>query len=101
MTLPHDDITDEAGRTVAAAYHATLNRMARRHEQLVQQFYRRWRTEYLTSLREQHRASGSNTQTINIGDVLQIHDEGSRCRWKLAVVVDVVTGRDDISANEH
>ena len=90
-TLPHDDITDEAGRTVAAADHTTLNRMAGRHEHLVQQFYRRWRTEYLTSLREQHRASDSNTQTINIGDAVQIHDEGSRCRWKLAVVVDVVT----------
>ena len=79
-TLPHDGITNEAGRTVAAAAdHATLNRMVRRHEQLVQQFYRHWRTEYLTSLREQHRASGSNTQTINIGDVVQIHDEDPRC----------------------
>jgi len=36
-----DDITDEAERIVASADHATLNHMARRHEQLVQQFYQR------------------------------------------------------------
>jgi hypothetical protein len=38
--------------------------------------------------------SGSNTQTINTGDVVQIHDDGPRCRWKLAVVVDVVAESD-------
>ncbi|XP_052268588.1 uncharacterized protein LOC127869969 [Dreissena polymorpha] len=93
-TLPHDDVTVDAGSTVAAADHAAFNRMASRRELLIQQFYRRWKTEYLTSLREHHRMSGSNTQTINTGDVVQIHDDGPRCRWKLAVVVDVVTGRD-------
>ncbi|XP_052255015.1 uncharacterized protein LOC127860777 [Dreissena polymorpha] len=93
-TLPHDEVTVDAGSTVAAADHAAFNRMARRRELLIQQFYRRWKTEYLTSLREHHRMSGSNTQTINTGDVVQIHDDGPRCRWKLAVVVDVVTGRD-------
>jgi len=78
-TLPHDDVTFDAGSTVAAADHATFNRMARRRELLIQQLYRRWKTEYLTSLREHHRVSGSNTQTINTGDVVQIHDDGPRC----------------------
>ncbi|KAH3724268.1 hypothetical protein DPMN_050084 [Dreissena polymorpha] len=57
--------------------------MARRRELLIQQFYRRWKTEYLTSLREHHRMSGSKTQTINTGDVVQIHDDGPRCRWPI------------------
>ncbi|XP_052242501.1 uncharacterized protein LOC127852590 [Dreissena polymorpha] len=92
-TLPYDDVTVDTGSTVAAADHAEFNRMARRREMLIQQFYRRWNTEYLTSLREHHRMSGSNTQTIKIGDVVQIDDDGPRCRWKLAVVVDVITGR--------
>ena len=36
---------------------------------LFQYFRDLWETEYLTSLREFHRTTGSNKQTINIGDV--------------------------------
>lgn len=93
-TLSHDDVRKEAVRTVAAADRATLNRMTRRHEQLIKQFFIRWKTEYLTSLREHHRMSDSKTQIINIRDIMQIYEAGRRCRWKLAVILEVVTRRD-------
>ena len=29
-----------------------------------------------------------------MGDVIQVHDEGPRIRWNLAVVEELITGRD-------
>ena len=53
-----------------------------------------WRSEYLTALREYHKTTGSNEESIRVGDVVQIHDEGPRIRWKLAVVQELMTGND-------
>jgi hypothetical protein len=38
--------------------------------------------------------TGNNIQTISAGDVVQIHDENPRSQWKLAVVEELITGRD-------
>ncbi|KAH3889920.1 hypothetical protein DPMN_013987 [Dreissena polymorpha] len=46
---------------------------------LIQHFWDRWKDGYLTALRGRHRVSGSNDQTLRVGDVVQIHDELSRC----------------------
>ena len=50
--------------------------------------------QYLTAIRETHQASGSNSQTIRVGDVVQVHDETPKCNWKLAVVTELHTGGD-------
>ena len=42
---------------------------------LLQHFQSRWKKEYLTALREFHRTTGTNEQTVSIGDVVQIHDD--------------------------
>ncbi|XP_060586634.1 uncharacterized protein LOC132742285 [Ruditapes philippinarum] len=58
-------------------------------------FWSRWKHEYLTSLREFHRKSGNHGDNINVGDVVQIHDEYfPRNRWSLGIIEDVVTGGD-------
>ena len=57
---------------------------------ILQRFWRRWRHEYLTSLREYHRSSGDNKQTIKRGDVVLVHDDGPRSSWRLAVVEDLI-----------
>ena len=72
----------------------TLTNRARTVTNIISQFWKRWRSEYLTGLREYHRATGSNEGRIRVGDVVQIHDEGPRIRWNLAVVEELITGRD-------
>ena len=57
-------------------------------------FWKRWKTEYLTSLREFHRTTGNNKRTINIGDAVHIQEGKQRNGWKLAIVDDLITGND-------
>ena len=64
------------------------------HTRLLQSFQLRWRREYLTALREFHKATGSNRQRIKQGDVVLIHDDGPRIRWRLGVVDNLITGSD-------
>ena len=63
---------------------------------VLQDFQKRWRHDYLTSLREFHRSSGDTRQVIKKGDVVIIHDDTPRTRWKIAVVNDLVTGGDGL-----
>ena len=63
---------------------------------LLNQFWKRWRTEYLTSLRELHKATGNNNQEVKKGQVVLVHDDGPRAKWRLAVIEDVVTGHDEL-----
>ena len=64
-------------------------------------FWNRWRHEYLTSLREFHRASGTNKQSIKTGDVVLVYDEGPRSSWKLAVIEDLIRGGDGFVRAAH
>lgn len=60
--------------------------------------WKSWTTEYVRSLRESHRrAGGEQTPHSNIGDVVIIRDETkNRNQWKLAIVNDLIRGRDGI-----
>ena len=63
--------------------------------QLLQHFQGRWKQEYLTALRELYKAQGSCTlQTINVGDVVLIHDDSSRSTWRMAVIKGLIKGND-------
>lgn len=70
-------------------------RSAEQKRLLIQHFWKRWTQEYLTSLREFHRKSGSNKQFIKIGDVVLIQEESPRMKWKLGVIEELVKGKDD------
>ena len=63
---------------------------------ILQNFQKCWRHEYLTSLREVHRATGSNSQTVRTGDVVLIHDDTPRATWKMGIVEDLMTRGDGI-----
>jgi hypothetical protein len=63
---------------------------------VLQRFWKRWRHEYLTSLREFHRSSGDNKQIIKKEDVVLVHDDSPRSTWKLAVVEDLIRGGDNL-----
>lgn len=70
-----------------------LNKRQKRCARIIQAFWLRWRSEYLTSLREtQHRNSGSNS--VAVGDLVHIHDECSRINWRMGVIESLIQGKD-------
>ena len=58
-------------------------------------FRKRWKLEYLTSLRECHRNTGNNRQEIKVGEVVQIHDDTYRNQWELGIIDKPFTGEDN------
>ena len=76
--------------------HSLLTKRAKVQAKIIQHFWSRWKSEYLTSLREFHSASGNNNQKIQVGDIVQVHDDSARLMWKLAIVVETIKGRDGL-----
>lgn len=73
-----------------------IREMVNRQMQLIQHFQTRWKQEYLTALREFHKVKGTFTpQTIKVGDVVLIHDDSPRFRWKMAVIENLIKGKDE------
>ena len=71
-------------------------RQAKVQAAILHDFQRRWCHEYLTSLREFHRTSGKNQQTVQKGDVVIAHDDVPRVTWRLAVIEDLIVGGDGL-----
>ena len=68
---------------------------------VIQKFWNRWKTEYLTSLREFNRVSGHIKEVIKVGDVVIVHDEKPRMQWKLALVEGLTKGGDNLVCAAH
>ena len=92
LPYPNFDIDESSMPTFMD--NSTLTKRSERQSEILQHFWRRWRSEYLTSLREFHRTSGNNMQLIKLGDVVLVHDESPRLTWKLAVVTELIRGND-------
>ena len=75
MSLPHQEVREENLQDLTYGDSININRQAQLQAYLLGQFRSRWRHEYLTSLREHHRATEINTQTIKTGDTVLVHDE--------------------------
>ena len=92
-TLPYleNDLTDPTYSTSS-----TLREKSRRQTQLLQHFQSRWKKEYLTSLREAHRMTGTNLQSVKVGDIVLIHDDTPRMQWRLAMIEEVIRGLDGL-----
>ena len=98
-TLPHpiisqDEITDDdycTGHTL----NLQLSKKAKAQAMVLQNFWNRWKIEYLTSLRETHIANGTNKNTVKVGDVVIVHDDNiPRTKWRLAIVTELQQGHD-------
>jgi len=63
---------------------------------ILNDFRRRWCHDYLTLLREFHRASDSNQQAIRKGDVVIVHDDAPHVTWRLVVIEDLIVGGDGL-----
>ena len=65
-------------------------------------FWKRWRTEYLTNLREVHahtskRGPSDSHTHISVGQIMIVKDEHLPCGlWKLGIVQEVMKGRDGL-----
>ena len=91
-TVTEEDIQDpDYGNS-----ESQMRRSTKKLSLLLKNFQGRWKHEYLTSLREFHKSQGSNHQRVKVGDVVQIHDEGPRLNWRLAVIEELITGNDGI-----
>ena len=85
-------------------YNETSN-VARKREQylsrVIEHYWRRWKKEYLTDLREHHKAESKthNRPRINIGDIVTIENENisNRAAWRLGRITDVITGKDGVN----
>ena len=98
LSLP-DDLSYR-GEITDTEFELTPNSISRRVKYLnnvLNQFWRRWRNEYLLELRNTHRHNqGSSDEVeIAIGDLVLVHDESQpRGFWRLAKVEDTITGKD-------
>ena len=70
-----------------------LKQRANKQALILQQFWYRWKHEYLTSLREFRKNTGSNKQSIRNEDVVLVHDETRRTAWKFAIVESLIKGQ--------
>jgi len=75
-----------------------LHRRLQYFHTVLDHFWKRWRQEYLLSLRDCHRYSKGNDvkRKLAVGDVVVLYEEGTRRGfWKLAKVETLIWGSDD------
>ena len=101
LTLPdnmdcHYDPNDED-------FEVTGSQLTRRMKHLtnvLNHFWKRWRTEYLHELRESHRYAmkkTSQSSKVKTGDVVIVHDDTlPQGFWKLGRIQEVFEGRDGL-----
>lgn len=90
-TLPNDEHFE------IMSTHNSLTKRQRHHKQLLQQFSRQWKREYLISLQENSTAKSvnGNRSFITVGDIIILkNDSTSRAFWKLGKVEQLIPGRD-------
>ena len=100
-TLPYPNIDIENISGAICTGTKELHKRMERQTLIIEHFWKRWKSEYLTSLREFHRNTGRNEQTIKAGDIVQIHDESPRTNWKLGIVTRLVRGKDGLVRSAH
>ncbi|XP_068734499.1 uncharacterized protein [Montipora capricornis] len=74
-----------------------LSRRAKFLQNILDHFWNRWRAEYLTQLREQHRCYKrvSSLRKVQVGDVVCIHEKTTaRLLWRLGRVQRLLPGQD-------
>lgn len=66
-------------------------------QQMVQHFWKRWSSEYLTSLQQRVRWK-QKTPNLRKGDLVLLKEDNTPpLRWKLGRVVELHTGRDEVT----
>ena len=63
----------------------------------LQHFESRWKREYLTYLREFHKSTGNNDQSVRVGDVVLVQSDNPRVQWRMAVIESLIKGSDGLA----
>lgn len=89
-TMPND------GHFEVISTHQSLTRRNKYHKNLLQQFPKQWKQDYLLGLRENYMANRSDTTNgPAVGDVVIVKDPSTaRCFWKLATIEELITSKD-------
>ena len=77
--------------------HDSLTKRSKHQQKLPNHITKQWRRNYLLSLRECHlvKSRSQNKKVISIGDVVLLRDDCAKCVfWRLAIVKELLTGRD-------
>ena len=76
----------------------SLTKRAKYHTRLLKEFLRRWKNEYLLSLREVARTvHGSSVNKLRVGDLVVLKKEStSRAFWKVAEIIELIQSNDGI-----
>lgn len=102
LNLPdHLGITSEPGDEDFEVDSNQLQKRVKHLATVLNHFWKRWRSEYLSELRESHRQSSKKAAShpsISKGDIVIVHDDAlPRGFWKLGRVQEVMTGRDGLT----
>ena len=66
--LPYESVDEDELDDPNFADSLSINRRAKQQALTLQHFRSRWRHEYLTSLREYHKTTGTNRQKVKVGE---------------------------------
>ena len=100
--LPYESINEDELEDPNFGDNSSIKRRAKQQALALQHFRSRWRRhEYLTSLREYHKTTGTNTQKVNVGDMVLIQDDTPRIDWRLAVIEELIVGNDGLVRAAH
>ena len=94
LSVPSRSWSDEVGQTEETV---TQTRRAKFLQRILDHFWNRWRSEYLTQLREYHCYSkrANSLRKVQVGDVVCLHDNKvPRQLWRLGKVERLLPGRD-------
>ena len=74
-----------------------LVKRERHLEQMISYFWKIWREEYVTSLRESHKSSKSKPEIVSENDIVVIYDDKQpRHMWKLGRVDELICSKDGV-----
>ena len=88
--------TDELDDPSYNSTHSNLNRRNLFCQKLLNDFWSRWKREYLTSLRERFNNSMHKDNLIKVGQIVLIHDDCPRVFWKLGKIINTFPGTDGL-----
>ena len=92
--LPHQSVETDEHSDPTFGDASRTHKRANVQAITLRDFETRWHHGYLTSLRDHHRTSGTNIQSVKKGDVVIVHDDTPHMMWKLAVNENLTGGRD-------
>ena len=79
---------------------ADITRRVKHLNIILSHFWKRWRREYLSELRDAHRSSSkghTGDMSPNVGDIVVVHDDNHpRLMWKLGKVEGLLESHDGI-----